>query len=232
MRGFRMEKLKNKKIIFHIHTKHSYDSNLNPKKIVDYLLKNGVDCAIITDHESIKGAVEAKMYAKEKYGEKIQIIIGEEVKTDIGDIIGFPLKKKIISRKISSVLKEIKNQNGYTVLPHPYKNHDIKKIEDKHILNKMDFIETKNSRTKKEDNKKATKLAKKNKLKCISGSDAHFEGELMNAIIKYDDEMNLKLISYKKSKLGYKRKSQIIKNLRSKNLINLLKYTALYVLKK
>ena len=48
----------NKKIVFHIHTKYSHDCNLEPALIVDTLFKGNISAAIITDHNSIQGAIE------------------------------------------------------------------------------------------------------------------------------------------------------------------------------
>ena len=140
----------NKKIVFHIHTKYSHDSNLEPALIVDTLFKGNISAAIITDHNSIQGAIEAKSYAEKKYGDKFNVIVGEEVKTDIGDIIGFPLKDEIQLVDHLEVISNIKSQGGYVCLPHPYKSHNLLRIHDSDFIELIDFIEIFNRRFKTE----------------------------------------------------------------------------------
>ena len=108
-----------KNLVFHVHTKYSYDSRLEPQYIVDFLVKANIHQVIITDHNEILGALEAKEYAEKKYPDKLEVIIGEEIKTDIGDIIGFPLYEKIIPGNHNTVIKEIQTQNAFVCLPHP-----------------------------------------------------------------------------------------------------------------
>ena len=50
----------------HIHSKYSFDSIMSPKRIVKVAQDNGLDCIAITDHDSIKGGLEAKKYENEK----------------------------------------------------------------------------------------------------------------------------------------------------------------------
>jgi len=150
---------------FHIHSKFSYDSLLNPKRIVRIAEKRGLDGIAITDHDTIKGALEAS-----KLNKSIYIVIGSEIKTEIGDIIGLFLKEEITSKNFDEVVDEIKRQDGLVVLPHPYKkNQDI----PNGILRKVDLVETLNGRLSQELNHKAQILAKNNGMPIIGGSDAH-----------------------------------------------------------
>ena len=203
-----MDELKDKLFVFHVHTKYSFDSFLKPKVIVDHLFKNDVYSVVITDHDTIKGAIEAKKYAKEKYGDKFLVVIGEEVNTDVGDIIGFPLKKEIKSREHKEVIKEIKNQGGMVVLPHPYNSHKLSKIDFKDI----DFIETFNARYSQKD---ANDLAEKHGIKEIIGSDAHFKDDILNTYLVFDDDWKIKLQGRRKNKGINILKSRIIKRLKN-----------------
>jgi len=49
---------------FHIHSKFSYDSLLSPKRIVRIAEKRGLDGIAITDHNTIRGALEASKFNK------------------------------------------------------------------------------------------------------------------------------------------------------------------------
>jgi len=150
---------------FHIHSKFSYDSLLSPKRIVRIAEKRGLDGIAITDHNTIKGALDAS-----KLNNSIYIIIGSEIKTEIGDIICLFLNEEITYKSFDEVVDEIKSQDGLVVLPHPYKkNIDI----PNELLKKVDLIETLNGRLSPELNYKAQSLAKNKGMPIIGGSDAH-----------------------------------------------------------
>jgi predicted metal-dependent phosphoesterase TrpH len=214
-----MEELINSKTVFHIHTKYSHDSFLEPSTIIDTLVKANIKNVIITDHNSISGAVEAKHYANEKYNNQINVIIGEEINTDIGDIIGFPLKEEIQDVDHFKVIEEIKKQGGYVCIPHPYKYHNLFKIHEQKFLNIIDYIEIFNARLNEKLNNFAEELADSlsNKRKII-GSDAHLKRELLNTFFIYDENLEIKekLAKYT-SKRNYWM-SQTIKNVKKKNL--------------
>ena len=172
---------------FHLHSKYSPDSILEPRRIVKLCKQRGYTVISITDHNTIKGSLEAKKYEQE-FG--ISVLIGEEVRTDVGDIIGINLKKEIRSRNYSEVLSEIRQQGGISILPHPYKEH---RLPDD-LLREVDLIEGFNSRLSEEPNMKAVKLARKWNKPIVVGSDAHFAAEIGAAktIIKTSSNDNIK----------------------------------------
>ena len=43
------------KVDFHIHTKYSYDSLMEPDKIIRNAVKRGLDGIVICDHNTIRG---------------------------------------------------------------------------------------------------------------------------------------------------------------------------------
>ncbi|MDW7775640.1 MAG: PHP domain-containing protein [Methanosarcinales archaeon] len=148
----------------HIHSRFSYDSLSTPKRILKAAKHLGLSGLAITDHNTIKGAIEVS-----KIDKIFQIIIGSEIKTDKGDIIGLFLNDEIISRRFDEVVDEIRDQDGFIVLPHPYKTHNDVPVD---ILDKIDAIEIFNGRISPELNKKAGQLKYK-KLLFTGGSDAH-----------------------------------------------------------
>ncbi|MCK4352830.1 PHP domain-containing protein [candidate division WOR-3 bacterium] len=167
--------------VFHIHTGYSFDATISPRRIVEHLYKLGVDFAAITDHETIKGALECKNNLK--IG-RLNIIIGAEYHTEKGDIIGLFLNKEVISRKSASVIYEIKKQGGIVFLPHPYRGHKL----DKELIEAMDVIEVYNSRNTDIDNQKALSLAKEYNKPGIVGSDAHFLREIALTQMSFDNQ--------------------------------------------
>jgi len=49
----------------HIHSKYSYDSRMEPRRIVELCKRKGYDVISITDHDTLAGSLEAKEYEKE-----------------------------------------------------------------------------------------------------------------------------------------------------------------------
>ncbi len=155
----------------HIHSKYSFDSILEPEKIIEVAKKRDLDGIAITDHNTIKGGVEAEKINKDQ---DFLVIVGSEISTEIGDITGLFLNEEIKSRNSMEVIEEIKEQGGIVVLPHPYKGH---KLNDE-LISSVDVIESFNSRTGRYENFFAEELAEKYKKPTIAGSDAHFESEI------------------------------------------------------
>jgi predicted metal-dependent phosphoesterase TrpH len=104
----------------HIHSDYS-DSSASIKEILEYV-ENKTDLSIIaiTDHDTIKGAEKAKEMAKKKKY-RFDIIIGEEISTDEGHMIGLFLKKTIKpGMSVHDTVAEIKKQGGLAISPHPF----------------------------------------------------------------------------------------------------------------
>ena len=157
----------------HVHSRYSYDSLLKPEKIVKNAKQKGLRGVAITDHGTIQGGLSAKKYNTSDF----MIIIGAEIRTEIGDIIGLFLNEEIRSEGIWNVIDEIRHQDGVVILPHPFRGHDSNKF-NKELVNKIDAIEGYNARTSKSKNIKAQEFAKAYKMPIVAGSDAHFYGEI------------------------------------------------------
>lgn len=166
------------KACFHIHTKYSFDSLMHPKKILKICKQLGADAVYITDHNTIRGSLEAKKYEKEI---GIKVIPGTEIKTQYGDIIGVDITEEILTRDFEDVLDEIKSQGGISILPHPYREH--KKVE--YLASKVDLIEVWNGHSTPDENQKALELAIKFRKPPLVGSDAHLYSELGNAMMEF-----------------------------------------------
>jgi predicted metal-dependent phosphoesterase TrpH len=164
----------------HVHTSYSKKCGYtNPKNAVKAAIKSGLDGIAITDHDTIKGAIQAKEYSLGFF----DVIIGSEITTNRGEIIGLFLSEDIESNKFESVISEIKNQNGLAVVPHPFdalrKSAFHPGTEDVKML---DGIESFNSRCiLKKYNDIAENFANKYNLMKTAGSDAHFLHEIGNA---------------------------------------------------
>jgi predicted metal-dependent phosphoesterase TrpH len=155
----------------HIHSRYSFDSLSNPKDIIRVAKKKKLNGIAITDHGTVQGSLEAKGVNNDP---GFIVIIGSEIGTEVGDIIGLFLSTEIKSRKSLEVIEEIHRQGGLAVLAHPFKGHQL----NEELVEKIDLIEGFNSRTRDIDNKKAVQLAERYKKPVIAGSDAHFLSEI------------------------------------------------------
>ena len=102
----------------HLHTDRTDGAN-SPEEMVKKAVDVGLDIIAITDHGLIKPALEAQEFALKKKL-PIKVIVGEEIPTNEGEIIGLFLKKEIPSFiDIYQAIKLIKKQNGLVIIPHP-----------------------------------------------------------------------------------------------------------------
>jgi predicted metal-dependent phosphoesterase TrpH len=183
---------------------------MSPQKIVEIAEKKGLNCIAVTDHDSIKGGLEAKKYENER----IHVIVGEEITTDHGDLIALNIKEEITSHDFFEAIDEIKKQNGISILPHPYKAHrDVEKIAQY-----VNIIETFNSRISVEKNNKAYELAKKLNKPYVAGSDAHLYRDIGNVKNSGDlDTFDFDIIFCKQGSAFTVYISQMIKGIKKKN---------------
>lgn len=167
------------KFDFHTHTKYSKDGSIDPEDIVKVSIKKGLSGIAITDHDNIKGALKTKKYQNENF----MVLIGSEITTNRGEVIGLFLQDEIHSHDFHEVIDKVKDQNGLISLPHPY--DDIRRngvTPNESDIKSLDFIEVFNSRCLRQKyNDKALKFAKNHNLNVIAGSDAHFARELGKA---------------------------------------------------
>lgn len=157
----------------HIHSKYSFDSLANPKKIVDLALSRGIQCVAIADHGNIKGSLDAQEYVK-KNNLPMLVIISEEVKSKQGDILALNIKDPIPDHlPASEVLKKIKEQGGAGIIAHPFGLFCGFKENLENYLGRFDGVEILNASVFS-GNKIAATFAKKHNLPFTAGSDAHF----------------------------------------------------------
>jgi hypothetical protein len=193
---------------FHIHSKYSHDSLMSPESIVRRAKKVGLTCIAITDHGTIRGGVEAKKFAR-KYG--VEVIVGTEIKTDCGDIVGLGVNEEILTTDWQHVIQEIRNQSGIVLLPHPYREHtNIEKL-----AGDVDFIEVWNSRCNPEENRNALTLTEKTGKKTMLGSDAHCLPEigLVHARVNPVSYEVQEIVSANYTSVMNLRKSQVISHI-------------------
>jgi predicted metal-dependent phosphoesterase TrpH len=168
------------RILFHFHTRYSYDSNLAPEVIVDFASANDIAVLAPTDHDTIRGALEIRKLA---FDRGIRTIIGAEYLSDRGDIIGLFLNEEILARDAEGIIREIKSQGGMVVIPHPYRSRPLAD----ELLQYVDGIEVFNSRLPAHLNAQGKALADRLLVPHFVGADAHLARELGLVIGEIDE---------------------------------------------
>jgi predicted metal-dependent phosphoesterase TrpH len=176
------------KLDLHIHSSYSKDSFLKPETILKIAKERGLSGIAITDDDTIKGGLVTQEINDD---ENFTVIVGSEVKTEYGDIIGLFLQDEITSRKFKEVVNEIKDQDGLVILAHPFRKGITFPF---YLLKKIDLIEAFNARSSKNLNKKAFELATMHQKPIVAGSDSHigFEIGRGKTIIEYSIKDSLK----------------------------------------
>lgn len=185
----------------HDHTHYSKCSDVKPEVLLKTAKKRGLNGIAITDHGTIKGALEAKRLNKDK---NFEVIIGEEISTKQGDVLAYYLHKQIDSDDFFDAVDKIRKQNGLAVIPHPFRtssnpHHKFKLPLDK-IKGRIDGVECFNARMLFSlDNRKADAAATRLKIAKTGGSDAHFKFEIATGCTLFEGDLR-KALKEKKTR--------------------------------
>lgn len=103
----------------HIHTNHS-DGWPSPIEVVDHAARmTQLDVIAVTDHDTIEGALRAAEHAAR--GSRVTVVIGEEVSSRQGHILGLFLEKRIRpGMSAAATIDEIHSQGGLAIAAHPF----------------------------------------------------------------------------------------------------------------
>ncbi len=150
----------------------------------------------ITDHNEIKGALKYSSFLKKH---NIDVIVGEEIMTKSGEIIGLYLNEKIEPNlSVEETINLIRKQNGFIYLPHPYDEKRyktvLKKEEQIKYKSNFDFVEIHNGRNiKGKFSVNQEKIQEEIGATKIVGSDAHtfFELGRNYILMEYDGKDSL-----------------------------------------
>ena len=171
---------------FHSHTGHSRDSALPAAALLRDAVRAGVNVLCVTDHDTIDGGRQAASIARVRADEHpgLTVIVGEEVMSSEGEIIGLFLTETIApGLPPAEVAKRIRGQGGIVTVPHPFDRLRGSRLHEGALrmlveAGLVDAIEARNARvTFPADNDRAVTFARDHGLPMVGGSDAHMRGE-------------------------------------------------------
>ena len=173
------------KLEFHCHTSASKDSLTRPEDLVRVARAKGLDRLVITDHNSIAGAVAARNLDPEL------VIVGEEIMTTKGEILAAFVQEEIPAGLTpQETIRILKEQGAFISVSHPYDTHrkggwfEADLLE---IVPQVDAIEVFNSRCiDPRFNHQAKVFAEKHNIPGTVGSDAHGAFEVARSVLLLD----------------------------------------------
>ena len=161
----------------HCHTSASFDCLSPPREVVRAALERGLTHLAITDHDRIDGALEAREIARD-IAPGLTVIVGEEVKTQEGDLICLFLERPVArGLPAEATIVAVRAQGGLVGIPHPfdrYRGSLLRDLTMVSLASQVDWVEAHNARVMVGDgNLRAAEFAREQGLPGIAVSDAH-----------------------------------------------------------
>jgi predicted metal-dependent phosphoesterase TrpH len=183
------------RVEFHCHTEFSHDSLTTAKQLISICRRRGIHRVVVTDHNTIAGALAAKELAPDL------VIIGEEILTTEGELLAAYVREEVPQGlPPKEAIARLRSQGAFISVSHPYDvtrgaNWNTGTLEQ--IAPLVDAIEVFNARCLNRDyNHKAAEFARIHRLPGTVGSDAHTPPEYGRAtllLLEFNDAEGLKV---------------------------------------
>lgn len=166
----------------HVHSVYSRDSLTSLPSLIAAVQRRGLSAIALTDHNRIEGALRLRDVAP------FPVIVGEEVCTTNGEVIGLFLEREIPGRLPPlETIAAIHNQGGLVYLPHPgdgMRRSAMRAECVAKVIGQVDIVEVLNARVLLgRDNRAARRLADAHSIPHGAGSDAHTAAEIGQAYV-------------------------------------------------
>jgi len=177
------------RVEFHCHSSYSKDSLVQPARLVAAARQAGLDRLIVTDHNSIGGALATQKLAPEL------VIVGEEIMTTRGELLASFVKEGLPhGLEPIEAIRRLRAQGAFISVSHPFDwlrggHWELPDLLE--IAPLVDAIETFNARCMNmQPNQLAADFAREHGLPGTVGSDAHTMREVGRATLILDDFNN------------------------------------------
>lgn len=166
----------------HSHTHASGDCLMRPADIVRTCQRKGLQRLAVTDHNTLRGALELKHLAPEL------VIVGEEILTTQGELLAYFVVEEVPpGLSPTETITRLRAQRAAISVSHPFdrlRKGAWREAELAAIAPLVDAIEVFNSRCLfAEDNARALAFAREHAKLGTVGSDAHTHLELGQATL-------------------------------------------------
>jgi predicted metal-dependent phosphoesterase TrpH len=158
----------------HLHTALSGDAVTTIDELAERVEQELLNVVFVTDHNVTAGAVAAI-----ERGIGARVIVGEEIRTTKGDVIGLFLTERIpYVLPLAEAVGQIRAQGGLVYLPHPFDpgRSTLEPASTRQLCadGLADIVEVFNAKIEDQElNRKAAQLAARFDLPGGAGSDAH-----------------------------------------------------------
>lgn len=165
------------KVDLHSHTIYSKDCLTPTADLIARARAIGLDKIAVTEHNRLDGALAAKKLAPDL------VIVGEEIMTTHGEIIGYYLTEEV-PRGLSpqETIRRLRDQGAVITIPHPLDSLRRSAMGLDNVLaviDQVDALEVLNARcVRTQDNVAAAVLAQEHNKLVTAGSDAHTLAEV------------------------------------------------------
>jgi predicted metal-dependent phosphoesterase TrpH len=171
----------------HTHTFYSGDSDITLEQLVERCRELGLAAIAITDHGTAEGGL-----ALARLSPPFKVIVGEEVASTEGEIIGLFLKETVPNGLTpEETIKRIKAQGGIVCVPHPFDRYRSSAMQAEtleRIAGQIDIVEVFNARTIPAQNMTLPgEFAARHHLPGGAGSDSHSAAEVGRAYVTIPD---------------------------------------------
>jgi len=162
------------------------DSLVSVDRYLNRCKKLGIDKIAITDHNEIKGAFKARKIAPD------MVIVGEEIQTTRGELLGYFMKEWVPpGLDPKETIQRLRDQGAVISIPHPFdpfRSKDWEPGDLESLVPLVDAVESFNARClENKSNLDAAFFAIKHGLLMTAGSDAHTLDELGAATLFMPD---------------------------------------------
>lgn len=172
----------------HLHTCYSGDAVTTIDELAERVESTGLDVLCVTDHHAVRGALEAL-----ERGVGCRVVVGEEVKTRAGELIGLFLSERVPhGLSPEETIDRIRAQGGCVYVPHPFDpvRHALREPVLRRLCAEraIDALEVFNAKVSLDHlNDLAGALATESGVPGGAGSDAHDPAALGAAYVEMPD---------------------------------------------
>ena len=163
----------------HVHTSASYDGVTAPEDLLEQAQAVGLDGVVVTDHDTVEGAVRVAELAVDR---DLTVIVGCEVSTADGHLLAMGVDSAPApGRPLVETARTVQATGGVAVVPHPFQRsrHGAREA----AIDDVDGVEVYNAHAVTNvRNRQAERFAMDYDYPQFGGSDAHRPGNVGRAI--------------------------------------------------